>query len=61
MAVHLANKLTKRHLNWRNMKMKVKLAAEMISSSVADALSYLSQIDSRFEGCQPTINFIRLP
>ena len=50
--VRLANKLTKRHLNWNNMKMKVKLATQLLSSSVADALTYLKNATS-------TIKFIR--
>lgn len=59
MGLRLANKLSKKHLNWRSMKMKVKLAAEMLSSSVADSLQYLSQIDARFKDAGPTIRFIR--
>lgn len=59
MGVRLANKLTKRHLNWANMKMKVKLAAQMLSSSVADSLQYLSETDDKFKDAGPTIAFIR--
>ena len=55
----LANKLSKKHMQWKNMKMKVKLAAEVLSSSVADALEYLRVNDKEFEGCGPTIDFIR--
>jgi hypothetical protein len=57
--VRLANKLTKRHLNWKNMKMKVKLDAQMLSSSVADALDYLRPTDNSFKDAAPTIEFIR--
>ena len=57
--VRLANKLTKRHLNWKNMKMKVKLAAQLLSSSVADALTYLKNTDDSFTNATSTIEFIR--
>ena len=59
MGLRLANKLTKRHLKWTNMKMKVKLAAQMLSSSVADALEYLRKTDVKFKDAGPTIRFIR--
>lgn len=49
----------KKHLKWQNMKMKVKLAAEVLSSSVADALEYLKDVDERFEGVHATVVFIR--
>jgi len=51
--------LSQRHLDWKNMKMKVRLAAEVLSSSVADALQYLSEVDESFRGAGPTIDFIR--
>ena len=41
------------------MKMKVRLAAEVLSSSVADALSYLRNIDHRFRDVDATVEFIR--
>lgn len=58
MGVRLANKLTKEHLHWTNMKMKVRLAAQMLSP-VADALEYLLQTDDKFKDAGPTIQFIR--
>lgn len=39
--------------------MKVKLAAEVLSSSVADALEYLLDKDERFKNALPTVIFIR--
>lgn len=39
--------------------MKVKLAAEVLSSSVADALEYLIDKDERFKDAQATVHFIR--
>jgi len=38
--LHLGNKLRLRHLNWDKEKMKVKLATQTFSKSVADALIY---------------------
>lgn len=55
----LANKLTRTHLEWRKAKMKVKLAAQTFSTSVADALEFLSSVDPNFAGAGPTIEFIR--
>ena len=58
--LHLGNKLTSRHANWQKQKMKVKLAAQTFSRSVADALQYL--LDSStpgFQSCGATIEFIR--
>ena len=59
MGVRLANKLSNRHMKWHNMKMKVRLAAQLLSSSVADAIEYLSKTDSKFKNSSPTITFIR--
>ena len=47
------------HLKWRNAKIKVSLAAQMLSNSVADALAYMMEADPSFTGALPTINFIR--
>lgn len=38
----------------------MSVAAQTISSSVADALLYLKQTDDNFKDCGPTINFIRV-
>eukprot|EP00102_Acyrthosiphon_pisum_P025738 XP_016662948.1 PREDICTED: uncharacterized protein LOC107884719 [Acyrthosiphon pisum] len=38
---HLANKLRKQHIHYHKQKMKVKLATQLISQSVADALKFL--------------------
>lgn len=59
MGVRLANKLSNRHMKWQSMKMKVRLAAQLLSSSVADALEYLSQTNPKFKDAAPTITFIR--
>ena len=38
--LHLANKLRPAHVNWKPQKMKVNLAVQALSSSVAHALEY---------------------
>ena len=40
--LHLANKLKLKHIRWQQQKMKVNLAAQALSSSVADAIQYSS-------------------
>lgn len=40
---HAATKIRKRHLNWQNEKIKVFLAAQTLSNSVAKALAYLRE------------------
>lgn len=40
--LHAGNKLKKRHIEWTREKMKVKVAAQTMSKSVADALTYLN-------------------
>jgi hypothetical protein len=58
--IHLANKLSINHVNWHNHKMKVKLAVQTLSSSVADALQFLMEIGQcGFLTCEETIKFIR--
>jgi len=37
---HLANKLRKQHIFYFKQKMKVKLATQLLSQSVADALTF---------------------
>ena len=51
--------LKRTHLNWRNAKMKVSLAAQMLSTSVADALRYMMAVDESFADALPTISFIQ--
>lgn len=57
--LHLANKVRRAHLNWRNMKMKVKLAAQLLSRSTADSLEYAKRNQAGFEDAGATIRFIR--
>ncbi|CAI6345174.1 unnamed protein product [Macrosiphum euphorbiae] len=59
---HLANKLRKQHLLYFKQKMKVKLATQLLSQSVADALTFCK--DSlklkEFSNAGATIQFIEL-
>nr|CAH7724979.1 unnamed protein product [Callosobruchus chinensis] len=56
-----ATKLRKRHIQWENEKMKVSLAAQTFSRSVADALRFLEKDlalnFNEFQGAEATANF----
>ncbi|KAL4089272.1 hypothetical protein QTP88_024329 [Uroleucon formosanum] len=55
-----SNKLTVTHMEWKKNIMKVKLAAQTLSSSVADALEFFqSSNDIAFNNCAETVKFIR--
>lgn len=56
------NKITKRHIQFNKEKMKVALAAQTVSKSVADALDFLNddlQIPI-FKDSKATVKFIRM-
>ena len=57
----LANKLTSNHIKYQSHKMKVDLAAQTLSSSVADAIDFpnIVEKDARFQNSEATVNFIR--
>ncbi|GLV43869.1 hypothetical protein CBL_11551 [Carabus blaptoides fortunei] len=60
--IHLANKLKKIHVNYKNQKMKVKLASQLFSNSVADAMDVCREdikLES-FSESEQTSKFIRL-
>jgi Transposase protein len=60
--LHFANKLSTKHVEFWKNKMKVKLAAQTLSSSVADAIEYLDKkrhMDA-FSGSEATVKFIRM-
>lgn len=59
--LHLGNKLRKSHLNFFKPKMKVGLAVQLFSQSVADSLSYCQDELKleEFQGCFGTIKFIK--
>ena len=57
----LANRLSQRHIDFQRQKMKVSLAALTLSSSVATALQCLLETDhTKFIGCEPTVQFIKV-
>ena len=60
--LHLANKLRSAHINWRQQKMKVNLAAQALSTSVADAIDYCYDHlkMEEFSNCHATTKFIRI-
>lgn len=56
---NLFNKLTQRHIDWYQMPMNVKLAAETLSKSVADTIDQLHKDGYReFEDCEGTTEFL---
>ena len=60
--LRLANKLKKPHIHWWQQKMKVNLATQVFSNSVADALEFCSKELNlpQFHGCEATVKFIRI-
>lgn len=55
-----ANNLSRTHIEWKLNTMKVKLAAQTLSKSVADALEFLClEKVCEFEGVEETVKFIR--
>ena len=60
--LRLANKLKKTHINWKQQKMKVSLAAQALSSSVENAIKYCANELKlpKFQGCEATVEFIRM-
>ena len=58
----LANKLRQEHIKWRSNKMNVRIAAQTISSSVADAIDYCRNILKlpQFENSEATTRFLRM-
>lgn len=58
--LNFANSLGKVHVSFHNKKMKVSLAAETLSSSVADAIEFLDAADNpEFKGSGATVLFLR--
>ncbi|XP_046382261.1 uncharacterized protein LOC124153205 [Ischnura elegans] len=59
--LHLANKLRDAHMEWRWQKIKVKLAAQVLSDSVADALSVCSCLKlTEFRGSDPLCIYLKM-
>lgn len=59
--LHLANKLRRGHIFFKNQKMKVRLASQLFSNSVADALSFCAEIKvPGFENVEGTVVFLKI-
>lgn len=57
----MCNKLSDKHVFYKNRKMSVKIAAQTLSSSVADALQYMHvKQHPQFLNCLPTVEFVRI-
>lgn len=60
--LHLANKLRRQHIQFFKQKMKVKLATQLLSRSVAESLIFckdkLNLED--FKNCDATVNFVKI-
>ena len=59
--LRLGNKLKLAHIKWEQQKMKVDLAAQALSASVADAIEYCTNVLKlpQFQGSKATVKFIR--
>ena len=60
--MHLANKLTKAHINFHTQKMKVNLAAQTLSASTSSAIEFCATYLHlpQFTGSEPTVRFLKL-
>ena len=60
--LRLGNKLTRVHIEFHKQKMKVKLATQVFSTSVADSIEYLDKQMNHeaFKGSEATVKFLRL-
>lgn len=60
--LHLANKLRRQHIHFFKQKMKVKLATQLLSKSVADSLTFCKdKLNIQdFKNCDGTANFITI-
>ncbi|KAL1483487.1 hypothetical protein MTO96_033152 [Rhipicephalus appendiculatus] len=60
--MRLGNKLTSGHVQWERQKMKVRLAVQVLSASVADALVFCEHELKlpQFRGASATAKFIRV-
>jgi len=61
LSLKFANKLSQAHVKWQNNKMKVKLAAQTLSASTADALHFLKNMQmDNFHNVDATVTFCRI-
>ena len=60
-SLHLGNKLRSQHIAWMKRKMNVRLAAQLLSESVANSLQFCVENNLvEFKGCEGTIKFLRI-
>lgn len=59
LGLHLGNRLTQRHLNFHASKMKVNLAVQVLSRSVAVSLEYLEH-QGMMQNTAPTVQFLKV-
>ena len=59
--LRLGNKLSDRHINFKQQRMKVALAVQVLSRSVSKALLTMRSLgDKRFEDCEATAKFLEV-
>lgn len=60
--LHFANKLTSKHIHFRNQIMKVRLATQLLSRSVAKALLLCNELltGHTFENVSATVKFVTI-
>jgi len=56
----VATKLSHKHVYYFNEKMNVKLAAQVLSTSVSNALTFCESLDTKFKNSKPTAEFCKL-
>ena len=58
----MGNKLSLNHIKFEKHKMNVRLAAQTLSSSVADAIEFLDVVmkNPKFQDSNGTVKFIRM-
>jgi len=60
LSLKFANKLSQAHVKWQNNKMKVTLAAQTLSASTADALTFLKNMHmENFHNVDATVTFCK--
>jgi len=59
--LHFGNRLRSRHIAWQKNKMNVRLAAQLLSESVATSIEFCCREGiTGFEHCEATVKFIRI-
>jgi len=59
--LHLGNRLRSAHIAWEKNKMNVRLAAQLLSESVANSLEFcVKEGLTDFSNCEPTVKFLHM-